>query len=119
MAPLMSNTTQQRQPRSGDVNTSASLPQYHRPTDKEYPTPIRKRSGPGESGDVGHYVGYSPEHEQPLPYVEYSISASIFSWTGGCYIDTLIYSRASLSTFVFLISRFNAFALLIHCLKIL
>ncbi|CAF0900929.1 unnamed protein product [Rotaria sordida] len=57
MAPLVSN---QRQPRPGDVNASASLPEYNRYNDKEYPISTRKRNIPGESDDVG----YSQEHEQ-------------------------------------------------------
>jgi hypothetical protein len=83
--PFISN---QRQPRSGDVNAPASLPRYNRPNEKEYPVPTRKRSGPGESGDAGYYVGRSPEHEQPLPYVEYFTSVSVFFsiWTGCCLI---------------------------------
>jgi hypothetical protein len=88
MAPLLSNPNQ-RQLRPGDVNTSASLPEYNRPNDKQYPVSTRKKSGPGESGDVGHYVGRSPEHEQPLPYVKYFTSVFFFIWTGGCSIDTL------------------------------
>jgi hypothetical protein len=70
-APFISNSNQQRQPRPGDVNASASLPEYNRPNDREYPISTRKKSGPGESSDAGYFVGYSPEHEQPLPYVEY------------------------------------------------
>ncbi|CAF0898920.1 unnamed protein product [Rotaria sordida] len=57
MAPLVSN---QRQPRPGDVNASASLPEYNRYNDKEYPISTRERNIPGESDDVG----YSQEHEQ-------------------------------------------------------
>ncbi|CAF2845073.1 unnamed protein product [Rotaria sp. Silwood2] len=64
MAPLILN---QRQPRPGDVTSSATLPQYPRPNEREYPAPIRKRSGPSESSGFDYYVGYAPEHEQPLP----------------------------------------------------
>jgi hypothetical protein len=64
MAPLISN---QRQPRPGDVSSSANLPEYHRPNEREYPVPTRKKSGPAESGGFDYYVGYAPEHEQPLP----------------------------------------------------
>lgn len=61
-----------RRSRPGDVNASASLPQYDRSNNqREYTIPTRKRSEPGESGDAGYYVGRSPEHEQSLPYVEY------------------------------------------------
>ncbi|CAF5010937.1 unnamed protein product, partial [Rotaria sp. Silwood1] len=63
MAPLVSN---QRQPRPGDVSASASLPENNRHNTREYPISTRKRNRPGESGDVGHYVGYSPEHEQQM-----------------------------------------------------
>jgi len=78
VTPLISIQNQQRQPRLGDVNAPASLPEYNRPNGREYPIPTRKKSGPGESGDVGSYVGHSPEHEQPLPYVEYFTSVSFF-----------------------------------------
>ncbi len=72
------------------MNASASLPEYNRPNDKEYPISTRKKSGPGESSDAGYFVGYSPEHEQPLPYVEYFTSmCSFLIGTGGCSIDTL------------------------------
>jgi len=64
MAPLIPN---QRQPRPGDVSSSANLPEYHRPNEREYPVPTRKKSGPAESGGFDYYVGYAPEHEQPLP----------------------------------------------------
>jgi hypothetical protein len=60
-----------RRARSGDVTASADLPQYERPDEREYPVATRKRSGAGERGDAGYYVGRSPEHEQALPYVEY------------------------------------------------
>lgn len=59
-----------RRVRPGDVTASADLPQYERPNEREYPVATRKKSGPGESGDAGYYVGRSSEHEQPLPYVE-------------------------------------------------
>jgi hypothetical protein len=68
MAPLISN---QRQNRPGDVSSSAGLPDYRRPNEREYPVPTRKKSGPSESAGFDYYVGYAPEHEQPLPYVEY------------------------------------------------
>jgi hypothetical protein len=68
MAPLIPN---QRQPRPGDVSSSANVPEYNRPNEREYPVPTRKKSGPAESGGFDYYVGYAPEHEQPLPYVEY------------------------------------------------
>lgn len=71
VAPLISNQNLQRARRSGDVNASASLPEYNRPNDKEYPISTRKKSGPGESGDAGYYVGHSPEHEPARPYVKY------------------------------------------------
>ncbi len=87
--PFISNQNPQRQPRPGDVNASASLPQYNRPNEREYPVSTRKRTGPSGSSDAGSYVGHSPEHEPPLPYVEYFTSVSIFIWTGGCSIDTL------------------------------
>ncbi|CAF3328091.1 unnamed protein product [Rotaria socialis] len=61
-APLIPN---QRQHRPGDVNSSASLPQYNRPNEREYPA--RKRSEPSESGGFDYYVGYPPEQEQSLP----------------------------------------------------
>jgi hypothetical protein len=119
-SPLITNENQFRQPRSGDVNTAASLPEYHRPTDREYPLPTRKKSGPSESTDADYYVGYSPEHEQPLPYVEYLTSVSLFSGTGGyCSIDTLmflfvrLYSYVSLLSFMFAF-RFDAFALALY-----
>ncbi len=76
MVPLISIQNQPRQPRLGDVSASANLPEYHRPNERDYPRPTRKKSGPGESGDVGSYVGHSPEHEQPLPYVGYFTSVS-------------------------------------------
>ncbi|CAF4896812.1 unnamed protein product [Rotaria sp. Silwood1] len=78
MAPLVSN---QRQSRPGDVSASASLPEYNRHNTREYPISTRKRNRPGESGDVEHYVGYSPEHEQQMLYVEYFTSVS-FSFMG-------------------------------------
>lgn len=74
MAPLVSNYNQRRQPRLGDASASANRPEYNRPNDREYPRSTRKRSGPGENNDVGHFVGYSSEHEQPLPYVGYFTS---------------------------------------------
>ncbi|CAF1202107.1 unnamed protein product [Rotaria sordida] len=65
MAPLIPN---QRQPRPGDVSSSATLPQYIQSTEREYPITTRKRSGPSESSGFDYYVGYAPEHEQqPLP----------------------------------------------------
>ncbi|CAF1432008.1 unnamed protein product [Rotaria sp. Silwood1] len=64
MAPLIPS---QRQPRLGDVTSSATLPQYPRPNEREYPIPPRKRSGPSESSGFDYYVGYAPENEQPLP----------------------------------------------------
>jgi hypothetical protein len=64
MAPLI---THQRQPRPGDVSSSAGLPEYHRPNERDYPAPTRKKSGPAESSGFDYYVGYAPEHEQPLP----------------------------------------------------
>ncbi|CAF1647177.1 unnamed protein product [Adineta ricciae] len=67
MAPLI---THQRQTRPGDVSSSAGLPDYHRPNEREYTIATRKKSGPSESGGFDYYVGYGPEHEQPLPYVE-------------------------------------------------
>ena len=67
MAPLIPH---QRQPRLGDVTSSAGLPEYHRPDERDYPVPTRKKSGPAESSGFDYYVGYAPEHEQPLPYVE-------------------------------------------------
>ncbi len=70
MAPLIPN---QRQTRPGDVSSSATLPEYDRRDDRKYPIPTRKKSGPAESGGFDYYVGYAPEHEQPLPYVEYFI----------------------------------------------
>ena len=69
-APLLPTQIPSRQPRPGDVSTAASLPAYQRPADREYPIPARKKSGPGDSGDAGYYVGYAPEHEQALPYVK-------------------------------------------------
>lgn len=69
MTPLILNPP--RRSRPGDVNASASLPQYDRSNQREYPITTRKRSEPIESGDAGYYVGHSPEHEQSLPYVEY------------------------------------------------
>ena len=76
MVPLVSNHTQRRQLRPDDVNASANLPSYNRLNDKEYRLPTKKRRGPGESGDAGYYAGHSPEHEQPLPYVEDSAYVS-------------------------------------------
>jgi hypothetical protein len=70
MAPLIPN---QRQPRPGDVSSSTTVPKYNRPDEREYIVPTRKKSGPSESGGFDYYVGYAPEHEQPLPYVEYFI----------------------------------------------
>lgn len=77
-SPLLINQNQLRQPRPNDVSTATSLPQYHRPTDREYPIPTRKKSGPSENTDAEYYVGYSPEHELPLPYVEYATTVSLF-----------------------------------------
>ena len=79
--------THQRQPRPGDVNAPASLPRYNRPNEREYPMQTRKRSEPGESGDVEYYVGRSPEHEQPLQYVEYFTSVSTFLYLGRLLLD--------------------------------
>ena len=73
MAPLIPH---QRQLRPGDVSSSAGLPEYQRPNEREYPVSTRKKSGPTESGGFDYYVGYAPEHEQPLPYVEYFIPPS-------------------------------------------
>jgi hypothetical protein len=70
-APLISN---QRQLRPGDVSSPTYLPEYNRPNEREYPAPTRKKSGPTESAGFDYYVGYAPEHEQPLPYVEYFTS---------------------------------------------
>ena len=41
-APLIPS---QRQTRPGDVSSSAALPEYPRPNEREYPIPTRKRSG--------------------------------------------------------------------------
>ncbi len=73
MAPLIVN---QRQSRPGDVTSSTILPEYNRPNEREYPVQTRKKSGPSESGGFDYYVGYAPEHEQPLPYVQYFIPYS-------------------------------------------
>lgn len=67
MAPLITN---HRHPRTGDVSASAGLPDYSRPNEREYPIAPRKKSGPSESAGFDYYVGYAPEHEQPLPYVQ-------------------------------------------------
>lgn len=66
-APLIPS---QRQTRPGDVSSSAALPEYPRPNEREYPIQTRKRSGPAESDGFDYYVGYAPEHAQPLPYVD-------------------------------------------------
>ena len=66
MAPLITN---QRKSRPPDVSSAAGLPDYHRPNERGYPITTR-RSGPSESAGFDYYVGYAPEHEQPLPYVE-------------------------------------------------
>lgn len=71
-APLIPS---QRQTRPGDVSSSAALPEYPRPNEREYPISTRKKSGPAESDGFTYYVGYPPEHEQTLPYVE---SLSLF-----------------------------------------
>jgi hypothetical protein len=88
-SPFISNP---RQPRPDDVNASASLPQYNRPNEREYPVATRKKSGPGQSGDVEYYVGHSPEHEQPLPYVSnislpcpFFLSGPVVAWLT-CFI---------------------------------
>ena len=73
-APLLPAQAPQRQPRAGDVRGSGTLPAYQRPTDREYPVRTRSRSRTGDSGDIGHYVGYPPEHDQPLPYVKKKIT---------------------------------------------
>ncbi|UJR13698.1 hypothetical protein I4U23_000709 [Adineta vaga] len=67
MSPLI---THQRQQRPNDVTSSAGLPDYQRSHEREYPMTTRKKSGPSESGGFDYYVGYAPEHEQPLPYVD-------------------------------------------------
>lgn len=65
MAPLIAHP---RQPRPGDVTGgSRTLPEYQRPTERDYPVAARKRSGPSESGGFDYYVGYAPEHEQASP----------------------------------------------------
>lgn len=66
-APLIPS---QRQTRPGDVSSSAALPEYPRQDVREYPISSRKRSGPAESDGFTYYVGYPPEHEQTIPYVE-------------------------------------------------
>ncbi|CAF1010142.1 unnamed protein product [Adineta steineri] len=63
MAPLIDR----RQPRSGDVNASANLPDYNRPNERRYPSTSRTRNDPADSEGFDYYVGYAPEHEQPLP----------------------------------------------------
>jgi hypothetical protein len=91
--------TNQRQPRPGDVNAPASLPRYNRPNEREYPMSTRKKSEPGESGDVEYYVGRSPEHEQPLQYVKYFTSVSTFSLFGPvvAWLTRLIFIHALIS----------------------
>lgn len=59
-----------RQPRPGDVSTGTNLPEYGRSMGRDYPMPARKRSTPAESSGFDYYVGYPPDHEQPLPYVD-------------------------------------------------
>jgi hypothetical protein len=86
MAPLIPN---QRQPRPGDVSSSATLPEYDRRDDRKYPVPTRKRSGPAESGGFDYYVGYAPEHEQTLPYVEYFIPPYPCLLITACFNSTL------------------------------
>jgi hypothetical protein len=102
MAPLIPN---QRQLRPGDV--SSSVPEYVRPNDREYPIPTRKKSGPTESGGFDYYVGYAPEHEQPLPYVEYFIpSPSMFAI---CYNGMLKFHLYMFCAFAFaLLCLFHA-----------
>lgn len=74
--PLISNQNTQRPSRTSDVSGLASVPEYKRSNSKEYPIITRKKSGPSESSDAGHYVGRSPEHEQLSPYVKYFTTVS-------------------------------------------
>lgn len=61
MAPLINHD---RQTRPGDVTGAGRLPDYHRPNDREYPVPTRKRSGPAENAGIEYYTGYGPEPAQ-------------------------------------------------------
>jgi hypothetical protein len=90
MAPLIPN---QRQYRPGDVSTSASVPEYHRPSERDYPVSTRKKSGPSESGGFDYYVGYAPEHEQTLPYVEYFTSCLLLLYQhANTYLRVLFFA---------------------------
>lgn len=67
MAPLISH---ERQSRPGDVTGAGRVPEYHRPNEREYPIPTRKRSGPAESDGFVYYAGYGPDSvPQASPYV--------------------------------------------------
>lgn len=79
----------QRQARSGDVAAPSSLPQYHRPMDREYPVPSHPRNRPGSSGDIGNYVGASSEHQQALPYVEQPCITAVSMFFAFSTLDTI------------------------------
>lgn len=61
MAPLI---THDRQTRPGDVTGAGRLPDYHRPNQRGYPMPPRRRSGPAENAGIDYYEGYGPEPVQ-------------------------------------------------------
>jgi len=71
--PLIKDRNPIRQARFDDVNAAASLPQYSRSDAKKYPLSINKRTYENtDNTDARFYTGHSPEHEQALPYVNYS-----------------------------------------------
>lgn len=68
-APLIPNSTSQRQPRSDGVSQAAPLPGYQDPMGRGYPTPKMNRARSEDSGDLGFYVDYPMENDESTPYV--------------------------------------------------
>lgn len=56
--PLIPNS---RHPRPGDVSGSGTLPQYHRPSERDYPVPPA-RARPNDSTGFDYYEGYASDH---------------------------------------------------------
>jgi hypothetical protein len=68
--PLIDNQFLQRPIRPGVVGQSASLPQYHRPTDKEYPISTRQKSRPETSDHIDAHLDNSSDQEFLPLYVK-------------------------------------------------
>ncbi|CAF0779763.1 unnamed protein product [Didymodactylos carnosus] len=69
--PLLESESISRDPRQrpNDVTGSASLPQYNRPTERDYHPRQQQPHTRGKEVGLDYYVGYTPEHETAMPYV--------------------------------------------------